>query len=377
MKPNFRLGLSNLVFIVISGIGGLILSLTGLSIGWMIGTLIVAGTLSLLNPKLIAGLHREKGLENYWLKTGQLLLGIEIGQQINLSVIHVLDKGWLTITVTTLISIVLSLVSGMVLFRFSRTDMITSLYGTTPGGLSSMLGIAADVGANVAVVSIIQTMRVILVESTIPFIVSVWSGLGNGTADAAGSVETLSPVTVAGLIFIVVLAASFTLLGKKIHLPAPWLLGSMIGVGIAQALAGLIAGSNLPIWWPHNLIIIAQLMIGASVGARLNRRMFAGVARTVVMGLVGSLGLMAAMLLCALLVSDFTGIDTITSILAFSPGGIDVMAVTSVVLHADSTFVVAVQVLRVLAICIVLPPFFNLISRRQTHLESQSKASSG
>ncbi|WP_239984712.1 AbrB family transcriptional regulator [Sporolactobacillus pectinivorans] len=377
MKMSFRLGRSNLIFIIISGIGGLVLSLTGLSIGWMIGTLIVAGILSLLNPKLIRGLHREKGLEGYWLRTGQLLLGIEIGQQINLSVINVLTQGWLTITAMILISIILSLASGFVLFHFSKTDLITSLYGTTPGGLSSMLGIAADVGANVAIVSIIQTMRVILVEGTIPVTVSAWSGLGSGKAVVSGVAATLNPVTAAGLIFAVVIAASGALAGKKLRMPAPWLLGSMLGVGIAQALTGLIAGKNLPIWWPHDLIIVAQLMIGASVGARLNRKMFAGVARTVVMGLLGSLGLMAAMFLCALLVTDVTGIDPVTSILAFSPGGIDVMAVTSVVLHANSTFVVAVQVLRVLAICIILPPFFSLMARHQKHSEQQTKVSSG
>ncbi|RYL94387.1 AbrB family transcriptional regulator [Sporolactobacillus sp. THM7-4] len=362
-KKQLRLDAGNLVFIFISGIGGFLLSLTGLSIGWMVGTLITAGSLSLFRPHWINRTSSRNGLQGFWLRAGQLLLGIQLGQQINLSILNVFDRNWLTITIMLFASIVLALLTGFLLYRFTGTDLVTSLYGTTPGGLSSMVGIAADVGANTAVVSIIQTMRVILVVTTIPFAVSLWNGLGDGRA--AGVVqEPLNRISASGLMIAAAAAVIGCFISKRLHMPAPWLIGSMIGVGIAQTLSGLISGHNLAIYWPRELLIIAQLMIGASVGSRLNRDMFAGVARTVVIGLLGSLGLMASMLICALLVSYLTGISIITSILAFAPGGIAEMAATSVVLHADSTFVVAVQVLRVLAICIVLPPVFSIINRR-------------
>lgn len=372
MKTNLISGFRNLIFILISGMGGFILSLTGLSIGWMIGTLITAGVLSFLNLKPIEQLFDGKGLAGYWLKAGQLLLGIQIGQEISLSVLGVLDHGWLSITIMILISIVLSLASGFLLYHFSKTDLITSLYGTTPGGLSSMLGIATDVGANMAVVSIIQTMRVILVECAIPIIVSVWSS-GNAaghSANAAQTVTKLNPATATGFVLIIGVALLGAFIGKKVHLPASWLIGSMLSVGLVQALSGLIIGGNLPVWWPHNLIIVAQVMLGACVGARLNRKMFTGIVRTISIGLIGTLSLMAAMFFCALIVSWLTGIDPVTSILAFAPGGIDVMAITAVVLHADATFVVAVQVIRVLAICILLPPLFSLMNRRREKIST-------
>ncbi|WP_434705398.1 AbrB family transcriptional regulator [Bacillus atrophaeus] len=37
------------------------------------------------------------------------------------------------------------------------------------------------------------------------------------------------------------------------------------------------------------------------------------------------------------------------------------MATTSVTLHADSTFVVAVQVIRVILVIAMLPPFYRLL----------------
>jgi uncharacterized membrane protein AbrB (regulator of aidB expression) len=68
------------------------------------------------------------------------------------------------------------------------------------------------------------------------------------------------------------------------------------------------------------------------------------------------------MFVCAFFVSKVTGITFVTAALAFALGGIAEMATLSVVLYADSTFVVAVQVLRILVVCILLPPFFRLLN---------------
>ncbi|MCO7127370.1 AbrB family transcriptional regulator [Sporolactobacillus shoreicorticis] len=373
MKSSLAISGRNLTFILICSSGGLALTLAGLSIGWMIGTLVMAGVLSMLNPKWVSRLHVEKGLQSYWLKAGQLMLGVQIGMQVNGSILTALNRGWLPVLIMILASIVLSLVSGMALFHFSKTDLITSLYGTTPGGLSSMIGIAADAGANMAVVSIIQTMRVILVESTVPFIVSIWNGPVQERAATAGVADKLTPASAAGLLLLIIIAVMSALLGEKIKVPAPWLLGTMLGAAAARIVFGVITASALPVWQPHVLVIAAQVTIGTCVGSRLNRKMFVDIARIAFVGLMGSIGLTAAMFLCALLVSDLTGIDQVTSILAFAPGGIDVMAVTSEALHANSTFVVAVQVLRVLAICTLLPPFFALLNRHRAQTDPASK----
>ena len=63
------------------------------------------------------------------------------------------------------------MLSGFALWKLSKTDMLTSFVGTAPGGLSAMPGIAQEVGANTAVVSLVQTTRVLMVVLTIPFTV--------------------------------------------------------------------------------------------------------------------------------------------------------------------------------------------------------------
>ena len=119
----------------------------------------------------------------------------------------------------------MALVSGYVLFRFSRTDMMTSFVGTAPGGLSAMPGIAQEVGANTAIVSLIQLTRVLLVVMTIPFLVIFLFTKQNGAAQtSAGAVSAgashpgLTPVLLtAGFILAAWLASKGA---KRLKFPA-------------------------------------------------------------------------------------------------------------------------------------------------------------
>src|SRR3954467_3721059 len=152
---------------MISCIGGFILSLTGLGIGWMIGTIVLAAFLSFRQPAWLKVTTEANGLPPYWLKIGQWLLAIELGRQMNLSVLQTFSDHWVTITIMLFLSIIFSLLSGVALWKCSRTDMLTSFFATAPGGVATMPGIAEEVGANTATVSIVQTLRVFLVVLTI------------------------------------------------------------------------------------------------------------------------------------------------------------------------------------------------------------------
>ncbi|MDR7001903.1 AbrB family transcriptional regulator [Neobacillus niacini] len=363
-------------FISISSLGGFLISLTGLSIGWMIGSFLTAAFLSFWKPSLLRSDSNQKGMPKYWLFMGQLILGIELGQKINLTFLNVFKENWIAIILMLLLSIFFSLLSGFVLWKYSNSDMLTSFFGTAPGGLSAMPGIAEEAGANTAVVSIIQTMRVFLVILTIPIIASSWAFFGNLANHPTFSVRTDSNFNIGSLLWTFVLigfAYIGSLLGKYLKLPAPWLIGSMVGVAIVQSLSSLLMGRDIISWWPHEVIILSQIMIAASIGSRFHKSMFIGLKRTITVSFLSTVGLIGSMFICAILVAKITGISLITSILAFAPGGIAEMTTTSVVLGGDSTFVVAVQVLRIFFICIFLPQVFRLLNYREQNKQVLSK----
>lgn len=311
----------------------------------------------------------QKGMPKYWLSIGQLILGIELGQKINLTFLHIFIENWIAIILMLLLSIFFSLLSGLVLWKYSKTDMLTSFFGTAPGGLSAMPGIAEEVGANTVVVSIIQSMRVFLVILIIPLIVSLWTSITGNPANHVPIPIQQAPEFSIGQLLWTIAFIGFAYAGyrlaKNLKIPAPWLIGSMVTVAIAQTLGSYFIGHDIISWWPHVVILLSQIMIAASIGSRFQKSMFIGLRRTIIVAFLSTIGLICTMLLCAVLVSKMTGIALITSILAFAPGGIAEMTTTSVVLHGDSTFVVTVQVLRIIFICVILPQLFQVLNDRE------------
>ncbi|MFD2617293.1 AbrB family transcriptional regulator [Terrilactibacillus laevilacticus] len=367
----------NVTFMLLCSIGGLILSLTGLSIGWMVGTLLLSAILSFWAPPWLKEFSNKKdnSLSSFWLQIGQCILGIQLGHQLNLTVLQIFKQNWFMVLLVLIISILLSLLSGYILWKFTKTDLLTSLFGTTPGGLSAMSSIASEVGANPAVVSMIQIMRVILVVSTVPLLVSfIPGGSGENMGVQTTQMTFIGRGTLLWTLILVLFSCLCVKIGRVCHMPAPSILGSMLGAAFMQITGSSIVHQDLTVIWPHWLIIVAQILIGSSIGSKINRRMFQGLARVFVFGLIGSIGLIIAMLICAWLVSILSHISFLTSILAFAPGGVAEMATTAVVLHSDSAFVVGVQILRMMVIFIIMPPLINLIGSSSIKKETSIHA---
>ncbi|WP_018395362.1 AbrB family transcriptional regulator [Bacillus sp. 37MA] len=359
------------LFMATSSVGGLLLSMTGLSIGWMLGTLLTAALISFAKPHLLG----SKGTPKYWLYIGQCILGIELGQKINLSLLSVFQQHWVVILVMLLLSIVFSLLSGYMLWKFSRTDMLTSFFGTAPGGLSAMPGMAEEVGANTAVVSLIQTMRVFLVILIIPVIVSAPVFHASIPVEAGPAALSFEMNQLLWTAVLAVIAYGGYRLGKLLKFPAPSLLGSMVAVAIVQSVSSSYVGHDMAAFWPHSVMVASQILIAVSIGSRFRKEMFIGLKQTLTVAFISTIVLIVAMFACAYAVSEMTGMAFMTAALAFAPGGIAEMATTAVVLDADSTFVVAVQVLRIIAVCLILPPIFKLLHAWEVRKEVHSHAS--
>ncbi|MGE6630901.1 AbrB family transcriptional regulator [Bacillus sp. NPDC077027] len=357
---------TDVTFIFISGLGGFLLSLTGMSIGWMIGTLVTAGSIALFRPNWFQSEGKPIHIHNGWLLLGQLILGIELGQKMNMKVLHIFAENWLAVSFMLIFSILLAMLSGFILWKLSKTDMLTSFVSTAPGGLSAMPGIAQEVGANTAVVSLVQTIRVLMVVLTIPFMVLYLNEKSSSEVATVAKVNAFSSgvftwSNVLWALFLIVTAWIVSRIADRLHFPAPWLIGSMLGVATLQIAAGAITGLDFVPYWPAQANIASQIFLGATIGSKMNKHMFIGLKNTLIVAVISSAGLIAATVLSAVAVAEITGISVITAILAFSPGGIAEMATTAVTLHEDSTFVVAVQVVRVILVIAMLPPFFRFL----------------
>jgi membrane AbrB-like protein len=253
----------------------------------------------------------------------------------------------------------MSLLCGWALWRFSRTDLLTSLFATTPGGMTAMTNLADEVGANPIVVSVVQLIRLSLVVSTIPLLAFVYIGHPSSHA-VLSHTDTGSPWVT---LLLACAAWIGAIIGKRLKFPAPWLLGGLLGAALAQTTITFWIGHDVLPWWTDAFFFTAQVLIGTNIGTKVNRERLMEAKSAALVGIVTSLILVLVMVLCAVIVSKWTNIPLTTSLFAITPGGIAEMAMTSVSFHADTTFVVAVQVLRYLAVMVMLPPFLRLVYR--------------
>jgi membrane AbrB-like protein len=131
-------------------------------------------------------------------------------------------------------------------------------------------------------------------------------------------------------------------------------------VAIALNLAGWTLGAAPP----DPVVEIAYAVIGWQAGVRFTRESL----RTVLGLLPLAIGLIVAVIVaCAglgLLLSSLTGSTNLEGYLATTPGGVYAVLATAISAGGDVTFVVAVQVLRVIVMLLVAPLIARLVGRR-------------
>ena len=353
--------MQQLIYLGLCAFGGLFLELMGLSIGWMIGTLLVATIFSINREKWPTKSLFGLKMPSFWTQIGQLIFGIHLGQRLTLSVFNVFYDHWLSISVTLIISILVAMIAGLILWKYTVADLMTSFYGTAPGGITTMVSIGEEEGGNVAIISIVQSMRKYLVLLLIPLFVS---GLNGEDVAVLISYESASSFWLTMVMFGV--AAVFAYIGKLIHAPARWIVMPMVGVALAQGLMGMTFSYDVALWWPHAIFVFAQISLGASIGSRINKDMFVGMGKVALISFGTTLLLISTTLISAVVITQMTDITFITALLAFAPGGVAEMAATAILVDADSVFVVTVQVIRIMVVLMVLPVIFRkLFSKKE------------
>jgi membrane AbrB-like protein len=132
--------------------------------------------------------------------------------------------------------------------------------------------------------------------------------------------------------------------GTRFRLPAGALLGPLL-LGIALEELGVVH-----LAWPPGVPQVAYLILGLWVGLLFDGASVKRAGRLFPAVLASSVGLVLACAALGWLLAALTGIEGITAYLATTPGGIDSVAIVALGSGADAPLVLAVQMLRLLAV---------------------------
>ncbi|MCA0144762.1 AbrB family transcriptional regulator [Blastococcus sp. LR1] len=327
--------------VVAGGIGvSLLVALAGLPSPALFGGLI-AGLVRALAGRTVARLPEAAGT------AGQAVIGVAMGALVDLDTLRAVGANWLPVLLTTVATLALSLVAGAALRLHRGISPVTGAFAMIAGGASGIVVMARDLGADERMVAVLQYLRVLLIVLLMPVAATAVYGAGAGSGSPPG---TDGPGWPAGLAFTVGCSVVGLVVGRLLRVPVAALLGPLVAAAGAD-LTGLSRGAEVP-----GLVESAAfLVIGLQVGLSFTRDSLRVIGRALPL----ALGIMAALVLaCAglgVLLARITGQSALEGYLATTPGGLYAVLATARDSGADTTFVLAVQVLRLFVMLFSAP----------------------
>jgi membrane AbrB-like protein len=348
--PSRTKTLNVLETLAIGSTGGLLFLWAHLPGGLISGAMIAVGIAA------IAG--RPLTVPAFLTQAVLVLLGISLGSLVSRQLLQHVGAYPLTIALLALATFCSTFGSSVYLQRFHGWDQTSAFLAGSPGALSQITMLAAEKGADVPAIAVVQTVRVIILTAALPALLTL-------TGIASSSPPTLalaiaSPVELAGLIAASVAVA---LLLQLVRFPASWMFGAMIASSVLHG-TGWVEGGLPP--WVRGVALIG---IGALIGARFARMR----ARTLLSHVNAALGSFAV----AIIISGlFVAVIALTThirpgdvIVAFAPGAMDAMLALALTLHIDPIFVGAHHLSRFVFVTIATPGIVHLFGRPQDDVD--------
>src|SRR3954470_13240594 len=214
--------------LAIGAAGGLLFLWAGLPGG------LISGAMTAVGIAALAG--RPLALPPVITQTVLVLLGISLGALVSRQLIQHMSDYPLTIGALALATFCSTFGSSLYLQRVHGWDPTSALLAGSPGALSQITMLAAEKGADVAGIAVVQTIRVIILTALLPVLLAL-TGIAPSSPPAA-AVAIATPLELTGLIAASVAAA---LVLRLINFPASWMFGAMIGSSVLHG-TGVIEG---------------------------------------------------------------------------------------------------------------------------------------
>ncbi|NEQ97448.1 MAG: AbrB family transcriptional regulator [Cyanothece sp. SIO2G6] len=345
---------------------GFLASWLQVPVGWLLGPMMVGVV-------YISTRQQAKPLPPFFMTSAKALLGVATAVRFSPETLTFAVSYAVPVVLCIAITASLSLFYGYLLSRWSDVDQTTGLLSFIPGMASTIVALGEEMGADAVAIALLQYIRVILVVLIIPNLAkllladsaTISATMLDSSLTLSVRSETISLVHLsigAVLLNSLIVLSCCTLggwIGRLLKLPASGYLGSFIlGLGVFWLSP---AAPYVPQW----LFTTALLFVGLSIGLKFNwkaaqklwKAVLIDIALVVVLSLM-CLGIGYAFHL-------ITQVDTVTSVLGFTPGGIEAMIATVMELGGDTGLVLAMQLTRMLLIILLGPGLIAFFTRKK------------
>jgi membrane AbrB-like protein len=325
-------------------VGALLFNALTLPLPFMLGPMAVVTAAALARVPLAMPQFLRRGTAP--------VLGVVLGSAFSPDVLARVSH-WLVTASGLVLWLTLCTAGSYVWFRrVARYDRATAFFSSTPGGLAEMTLVGAQMGADVRVIPLVHSVRILIAVFTIPF----WFRFTQELAPVSAAARIgIFEVPLLDYFVLASCAVVGVLVATRLRVPSAGLMGPLF-FSAALHLTG-VTHSRLPFL----LVATAQIVIGTMVGAR-----FVGFPARRVGGIAFHAAVTAAFVLgltvvFAEVLSALTDFPIPGLVLAFSPGGLTEMSLMALALQVDTAFVAGHHALRVIVVTMIAPQIFRLI----------------
>jgi membrane AbrB-like protein len=328
--------LATLKTLAIAAVGGVLFKFLGTPMPWMLGSLIIC----MVASQFIANVH----VPTVFREILQPVLGVSLGSFFTPSLFSELSR-WPAVLAILAAYLVVATLFGVFYFRrVAGYDLTTAFFSAIPGGLADLTLIGASMGANIVLLGLIHSIRVLMVVVSIPFILSLFAGPIVSTGARA-----VVPLELSGLVILTLCGIVGYVFGRVTRMPAGGVLAPLL-VSAAVHLMGITHSSP-----PASMINVVQVVLGAYIGARFVDLQWSHFRSALIHGLIWGTGLILLSILAAFLCSQVTDFGLAQLLLGFAPGGVAEMGLLTIALGIDVALVTTCHVARVILVYMIVP----------------------
>ena len=362
---------TNLARIILTALVGLScgygLKQVGAPAPYMLGSLFGAWLLGALVPAALPYLGTPRWFHKF------IVLGLAtlIGGSLTAEVLGQALKWWPTVLAMIGATIIATALGLIYLRGIRRQPMAQAMLSALPGGQGDIAAIAHEYTDRDYRVALVHLCRVVTVFVSMPLLLAFVTGPAGvqgsyAVQDALPSLLT-SPWQVPVQLVLVGLAGFG--LASLMRIPMPHLLGPLL-LSIGLHVLGWIEIPRL-----GEFVLIAQLYIAGTIGARLARVPIREVGAGLVDGVVTAVLLVSSYILIAYACHLILGIGLMEMVLAFVPGGLYEVTLLALIFGFDAAlaFVAFHHTLRILLIFFSLPWMMRLAKRLSPDERALSK----
>ncbi len=321
--------------LLIGSVGGFLFSLMGLPAAWLSGAMVLVAATTLSGVRT--------AVPDRVRDTLFIVLGAFMGTGVSPEVIDRIGEWPWTMLGLVIAMVMITGATYIYLQRRVGWDRETAFFGSIPGALSFVLALAANRNADISRIATSQMVRLFILVALLPIVItSTSSGDVTGVADA-GPMFWEDGLVLFGL------CAVSSFVAVQLNVPGGWMTGAFF-MSAALNASGLVSGS-IPPW----VIIPCYIALGSMIGCRFGSTSYSQFFAMLKAGLVAiSVGLSIACA-CAWLGAVLLDLPFGQLLLAYAPGGLEVMTLMAFMLDLDPAFVAAHQIVRFTGMALLLP----------------------